>query len=161
MKEGLNLSLLDDVIKKHADDGGLLPVLQEAQSIYGYLPEDVLRYLSRRLNVPLSRIYGVVTFYSQFYLHPRGRHVIKSCQGTACHVRGAKGVLESLTRELRVEPGETTENLDFSLETVACVGTCFLGPVIMVDDDYYGKLTPKGAVDVLKKYSTKPEIKEA
>jgi len=112
------------------------------------------------LKVPLSKIYGVVTFYAQFYLDPRGRHVIKSCQGTACHVRGAKGVLESLIRELKVKPGGTTADLNFSLETVACVGTCFLAPVIMIDKDYYGKLTPKRAADTLKKYSQKSEKEE-
>jgi len=162
MSEALDLKRLDAVFEKHrGEDGALIPVLQEAQNIYGYLPEEVLRRISRNLRVPISNIYGAVTFYAQFYLSPRGRHVIKSCQGTACHVRGAKGVLESLTRELKVQPGETTEDLNFSLETVACVGTCFLGPVIMIDEDYYGKLTPKRSVDALKKYSQKPEREKA
>jgi NADH:ubiquinone oxidoreductase subunit E len=145
---------MDEVLNHYRGErGALIPVLQEAQSIYGYLPEQVLRRISGELNVPLSKIYGVITFYAQFYLTPRGKHVIKSCQGTACHVRGAKGVLESLTRELKVEPGGTTEDLRFSLETVACVGTCFLAPVIMIDEDYYGKLTPKRAIDALSQYS--------
>lgn len=154
MPESLDLSKMDEVLNHYRGErGALIPVLQEAQSIYGYLPEEVLRRISGKLNVPLSKIYGVITFYAQFYLTPRGKHVIKSCQGTACHVRGAKGVLESLTRELKVEPGGTTADLRFSLETVACVGTCFLAPVIMIDEDYYGKLTPKRAVDALKIYS--------
>ena len=158
MQEPLDLSKLDGLLENHqGEDGSLIPVLQEAQNIYGYLPKGVLLHISRTLKVPLSNIYGVVTFYAQFYLNPRGRHVVKSCQGTACHVRGAKGVLESLTRELKVEPGETTGDLNFSLETVACVGTCFLAPVIMIDQDYYGKLTPKRAADALKKYSRIPE----
>ncbi|OGP61961.1 MAG: NADH dehydrogenase [Deltaproteobacteria bacterium RBG_13_53_10] len=162
MSEALNLSKVEQVLSKHQrEEGALIPVLQEAQEAYGYLPEEVLRRVSRRLRVPMSKIYGVITFYAQFYLTPRGRHVIKSCQGTACHVRGAKGVLESLTRELKVEPGGTTEDLNFSLETVACVGTCFLAPVIMIDHDYYGKLTPKRAVDAVKKYTPKSEKKEA
>ncbi len=162
MAEILDLSRLDNLFEEHhGEDGALIPVLQEAQNIYGYLPEELLRCISRKLKVPLSKIYGVVTFYAQFYLDPRGRHVIKSCQGTACHVRGAKGVLESLTRELKVEPGRTTKDLNFSLETVACVGTCFLAPVMMIDKDYYGKLTPKRAVDALKKYSQKSEKEEA
>jgi len=153
MVEALDLSRLDNLFEKHqGEDGALIPVLQEAQNIYGYLPEEVLCYISRMLKVPMSKIYGVVTFYAQFYLNPRGRHIIKSCQGTACHVRGAKGVLESLTRELKVEPGETTKDLNFFLETVTCVGTCFLAPVIMIDKDYFGKLTPKRAVVALKKY---------
>jgi len=162
MSEALNLSKIDQVISRHqGEEGALIPVLQEAQEAYGYLPEEVLRRVSRRLRVPMSKIYGVITFYAQFYLTPRGQHVIKSCQGTACHVRGAKGVLESLTRELKIEPGGTTEDLNFTLETVACVGTCFLGPVIMIDKDYYGKLTPKRAVDAVKKYTPKSEKKEA
>ena len=154
MPEPLDLSKLEPILKKFKGQrGALIPVLQEAQDSYGYLPEEVLRRISRGIKVPMSKIYGVITFYAQFYLTPRGRHVIKSCQGTACHVRGAKGVLEALCRELKVEPGGTTGDLHFSLETVACVGTCFLAPVIMVDADYYGKLSPKRAVDALKKYS--------
>jgi NADH:ubiquinone oxidoreductase subunit E len=160
MADPLDLSRLDEILQEHrVEEGALIPVLQEAQNIYGYLPEEVLLRIGRTLKVPMSKIYGVITFYAQFYLHPRGRHVIKSCQGTACHVRGAKGVLESLCRELKVEPGGTTEDLNFSLETVACVGTCFLGPVIMIDEDYYGKLTPRRAAGVLKKYGQEPERK--
>ena len=162
MSEPLDLSRLDEILDRYHDEqGALIPVLQEMQEVYGYLSEEVLRRVSRRLRVPMSNIYGVITFYAQFYLTPRGRHVIKSCQGTACHVRGAKGVLESLTRGLKVEPGGTTKDLNFSLETVACVGTCFLAPVIMIDKDYYGKLTPKRAVDALKKYTQKSKKEEA
>jgi NADH:ubiquinone oxidoreductase subunit E len=162
MPESFDLSKIDEVLNHYREErGALIPVLQEAQNIYGYLPEEVLRRISGKLNVPLSKIYGVITFYAQFYLTPRGKHVIKSCQGTACHVRGAKGVLESLSRELKVEAGGTTEDLRFSLETVACVGTCFLAPVIMIDEDYYGKLTPKRAVDALRKYSPYGKKEEA
>jgi NADH-quinone oxidoreductase subunit E len=156
--DSVDLRKIDGILEKYQrEEGALIPVLQGAQEAYGFLPEPVLQRISRKLKVPMSRIYAVVTFYAQFYLDPRGKHVIKSCQGTACHVRGAKGVLESLTRELKVNPGGTTEDLQFSLETVACVGTCFLGPVIMIDEDYYGKLTPKRAVDAVKKYSRKAE----
>jgi NADH-quinone oxidoreductase subunit E len=162
MPENLDLSKLDEVLSHYRGErGALIPVLQEAQNVYGYLPEEVLRRISRDLKVPLSKIYGVITFYAQFYLTPRGKHVVKSCQGTACHVRGAKGVLDSLCRELKVEPGGTTGDFRFSLETVACVGTCFLAPVIMIDRDYYGKLTPKRAVDALKKYSPDGKKDEA
>jgi NADH:ubiquinone oxidoreductase subunit E len=162
MPEPFDLSRFDEILDRyHGEEGALIPVLQEMQEAYGYLPEEILRRVSRRLRVPMSKIYGVITFYAQFYLTPRGRHVIKSCQGTACHVRGAKGVLGSLTRELKVEPGGTTEDLNFSLETVACVGTCFLAPVIMIDHDYYGKLTPKRAVDALKKYTPTSGKQEA
>jgi NADH-quinone oxidoreductase subunit E len=153
MSETIDLARIEPILKRYGKEkGALIPVLQEVQAIYGYLPQSALRRVGQSLGVPLSRIYGVITFYAQFYLTPRGRHVIKSCQGTACHVRGGKGSRESLCRELKVGPGETTPDLNFTLETVACLGTCFLAPVIMIDDDYYGKLTPKRAVDALKKY---------
>jgi len=162
MAEKLDLSKVEEILKRHArEEGALIPVLQEVQALYRYLPEEALLMVSRRLKVPLSRIYGVVTFYAQFYLTPRGRHVIKSCQGTACHVRGGHSALDALSRELKVDPGGTTEDLNFTLETVACLGTCFLAPVIMVDDDYYGKLTPKRAVDALKKYRPAASTEEA
>jgi NADH:ubiquinone oxidoreductase subunit E len=154
MEPTLDLSKVDEVLSHYViEEASLIPVLQEVQNIYRYLPEEVLRRISKLLKVPMCKIYGIVTFYAQFYLTPRGNNIIKACQGTACHVRGAKGVLESLSRELKVAPGETTKDLNFSLETVACVGTCFLAPVIMINEDYYGKLTPKRAVDAVRKYS--------
>jgi NADH:ubiquinone oxidoreductase subunit E len=154
MAESTDLSKIDEVLEKYEKrEASLIPVLQEVQSLFRYLPEEALVRIGQKLNIALSRIYGVVTFYSQFYLTPRGKHVIKSCQGTACHVRGAKGGLDAISRELKIEPGETTDDLNFTLETVACLGTCFLAPVIMVDEDYYGKLSPKRAVDAIKKYA--------
>jgi NADH:ubiquinone oxidoreductase subunit E len=154
MKQEIDLSKVDEVLVNYAaEEASLIPVLQEVQNIYRYLPEEILLCISKKLKIPMCKIYGIVTFYAQFYLTPRGKNVIKACQGTACHVRGSKGVLESLSRELKVEPGETTKDLNFSLETVACLGTCFLAPVIMVNEDYYGKLTPKRAVDAIRKYS--------
>ena len=162
MAEKIDLSHVEEVLKRHEkEEGPLIPVLQEVQALFRYLPEEALVMIGRRLNIPLSRIYGVVTFYAQFYLTPRGKHVIKSCQGTACHVRGGQGSLDALSRELKVSPGGTTADLNFTLETVACLGTCFLAPVLMVDDDYYGKLTPKRAVDALKKYRTVAKTEEA
>ena len=154
MPEPLDTSKLAAVLERHKKQkGALIPVLQDVQYAYGFLPEEALKIVSREMKLPLSRIYGVITFYAQFYLSPRGKHVIKSCQGTACHVRGSSGVLDALIRELHVRTGETTADLKFSLETVACVGTCFLAPVIMIDENYYGKLSPKKAVDAVKKYS--------
>jgi len=162
MPEPVDLTKVEPVLQHYGTQrGALIPVLQEVQAIYGYLPEEALNRIGREMKIPLSRIYGIVTFYAQFYLTPRGRHVIKSCQGTACHVRGAKGSLESLCRELKVEPGGTTEDLNFTLETVACLGTCFLAPVLMIDEDYYGKLSPKRAVDALKKYRGESKEEEA
>ena len=161
MSQPIDLSRLKPIFKKYeGQDGILIPVLQETQALFGYLPEEALKEISRNFFIPLSRIYGVITFYAQFYLSPRGRHLIKSCQGTACHVRGAKGVLDSLCRNLHIDSGGTTQDQQFSLETVACVGTCFLAPVVMIDEDYYGKLTPKRIEEILKKYNRKPPKEE-
>lgn len=148
----IDLVLLDPVIeeKKHIK-GSLIPLLQAVQETYGYLPEKVLQYVSEKTKVPLSRIYGVITFYAQFYQKPRGKHIIKLCQGTACHVKGGKGILEEVERTLGTKAGETTEDLMFTLETVACLGTCFLAPVKMIDDQYYGRLTPRSALKVIEK----------
>ncbi len=162
MEAKIDLAKIEKILSQYkGEKGALIPVLQEIQSQYGYLPEQILRLVSRSLKVPLSKIYGIITFYAQFYLVPQGRFKIKSCQGTACHVRGAKGVLEALCRELKINPGETTKDLQFSLETVACVGTCFLAPVIMINEDYYGKLTPKRAIEALKKYAGNQVKEEA
>jgi NADH-quinone oxidoreductase subunit E len=161
MPELFDNTKLEKILEMHSGQkGALIPILQEIQAAYGYLPEEALKMVSRRVKVPLSRIYGVITFYAQFYLTPRGKHLIKACQGTACHVRGASQVLDNLSRELKVNPGGTTEDLKFSLETVACVGTCFLAPVIMINEDYYGKLTPKKAMDAVKKYFEKAAKEE-
>ena len=161
MSELFDNTKLEKILEMHSGQkGALIPILQEIQAAYGYLPEEALKMVSRRDKVPLSRIYRVITFYAQFYLTPRGKHLIKACQGTACHVRGASQVLDNLSRELKVNPGGTTEDLKFSLETVACVGTCFLAPVIMINDDYYGKLTPKKAMDAVKKYFEKAAKEE-
>jgi len=152
VKPEINLALLDPILeKKKYEKGTLIPVLQAAQDTYGYLPEEVLRYISEQIKVPLSRIYGVITFYAQFYQQPRGRYIIKSCQGTACHVKGGKNILEEMERNLGIRAGETTPDLLFTLETVACLGTCFLAPVKMVNDQYHGKLTPRSAWKVLEK----------
>jgi len=144
---------IDEVIEKYRDDPGpLISILQEIQNIIGYLPEEVLSYLSRKLKVPESKIWGVVTFYSQFYLEPRGKNTIKVCLGTACHVKGAGKILDRLKEILRIKEGETTKDLNFSLETVRCLGTCFLAPVIMVNKDYFGKLTPDRVEQIINQY---------
>ena len=135
-----------------ADSNELIPFLQEIQNAYGYLPPPVLTELSTRTSIPASRIYGVATFYEQFYLEPRGRHTIRCCRGTACHVRGGSGIIEAIQNVLNVAPGETTEDMRFTFETVACLGTCFLAPVIMVNKDYYGNLTPNKIQGILEKY---------
>lgn len=158
MAEVFDLSKIDTVLEKyHGQDGALIPVLQEAQDVYGYLPEDVLNCISRTLKVSMSRIYGVVTFYSQFNLTPRGRHTVRVCRGTACHVRGGKSVRKAVQQFLGVRENETTEDLNFTFETVACLGACALAPVLLVNKNYYGKLTPAKVEQVLKRYMSKEE----
>lgn len=147
------LEKLQEVFKKYKNKkGALIPVLQEAQDIYGYLPEEVLKKIALELKVPLSKVYGVVTFYAQFHLKPRDRNIIRVCLGTACHVRGGAKIFEKLQEELQVEDGETTEDLKFTLESVACIGACGLAPVIMVNDDTHGRLTPDRIPEILAQY---------
>jgi NADH-quinone oxidoreductase subunit E len=133
-------------------EGQIIPLLQRLQDVYGYLPQDVVIEVARRTGLPASRVYGVATFYAQFRLKPGGRHTIRCCRGTACHVRGSKTVLNAVKSELGIDDGETTEDMKFSLETVACLGTCFLAPVIMVNNDYFGGMTPGQIRNVLDKY---------
>ncbi len=130
----------------------LIPVLQEAQEEYGYLPEEVMKEIALGLNLSLSQVYGVVTFYSQFHQEPRGNNIIRVCMGTACHVRGGDGILEAVKDELGIEAGETTDDLEFTLESVACIGACGLAPVIMINDDTHGRLTPEQMPEIIAKY---------
>ena len=122
------------------------------QGRIGYLPPAALEQISRRTKIRLSRVYGVVSFYAQFYTEPHGRHTILCCRGTACHVKGASGVLDAIERTLEIKDGESTADLRFYLETVACLGTCFLAPVMMIDNEYFGKLTPQRVEAILKSY---------
>jgi NADH-quinone oxidoreductase subunit E len=131
-----------------ADD--LIPILQELQEAYGYLPPEVLAWVSERTGIPTSRMYGVITFYAQFYLTPHGRHTVRCCRGTACHVRGGKKIINTVKGQLGLEDGETSEDMLFSFETVACLGACALSPVMVVDSTYHGKMTPRVAEQVLQ-----------
>ena len=131
------------------EDVNLIGVLQETQDQFGYLPPEALRELSRRCHIPLARIYGVVSFYTQFYTEPHGKHTIRCCRGTACHVRGGTKVIDTVRRIMSIEDGETTEDMMFSFETVACLGACALAPVVVVDGTYHGKVTPKRMGKVL------------
>lgn len=130
----------------------LIGILQQVQEQFGYLPREALAEVSRRTKIPLSRIYGVVTFYAQFYTEPRGRHTVRCCRGTPCHVNGARSVLETVKETLGIEEGESTSDMMFYLETVGCLGACFLAPVMMVDDQYFGALTPEKVPQVLGSY---------
>ncbi|MDR2460049.1 MAG: NADH-quinone oxidoreductase subunit NuoE [Deltaproteobacteria bacterium] len=151
----VDLTKLEPVFEKFVDvtKGSLIPVLQAAQDTYGYLPFKALEAIARHLKTPISQIYGVVTFYAQFRLTPRGKHIIRSCQGTACHVRNSARILETLKTTLGVKPGGTTEDLKFTLETVACIGACSLAPVMMVDTDAHGRLRPDRISKILDSYS--------
>jgi len=149
----LNKVELDKILEKYEREaGGLIPILQEVQKIYGYLPEEALILVSEEMDIPLSKIYGVVTFYTQFSLTPRGRNVVRLCRGTACHVRGARLVLRSVEQALRIKEGETTDDFKFSLETVACLGACAMGPVMVVNLTYFGKMSPRKVESVLRQY---------
>ena len=153
MAQTFDLSRLDRVFESHrGEEGVLIPVLQEAQEIYGYLSEELLAAIGKRLHIPLSRIFGVVTFYAQFYTTPRGRYTVRVCRGTACHVRGGKNVLKAVQQTLGIGEGETTPDFKFTFETVACLGACALSPVLLVNKNYYGKLTPAKVEKVLKQY---------
>lgn len=144
---------LDEVISQHKDEqGALIAVLHEAQEIFGYLPKEVQLRVAEGLNVPLSEVYGVITFYALFSLKPKGKYKISACKGTACYVRGADKVLERLEQELGVKAGDTTDDGKFSLEVVRCLGACGLGPVIMINDDVHARLKPDRIPSILKKY---------
>ena len=144
---------LQKVLEKYKTvKGGLIPILQEAQEVYGYLPREVMQEISRSLGIPFSKTFGVVTFYAQFHLKPRGRNIIRVCQGTACHVRGASKVFDAVSKKLGVVKNETTGDLRYTLETVACLGACGLAPVMMVNDETHGRLTPDKAAGTVEKY---------
>ena len=132
--------------------GALIPLLQGAQEIYGYLPKEVMQKISEELKIPFSKTFGVATFYAQFHLKPRGRNIIRVCLGTACHVRGGAKVFGAIKEHLGVDDGETTEDLRYTLETVACLGACGLAPCMMVNDDTHGRLTPDRSTEMLAKY---------
>jgi len=130
----------------------LIPLLQKVQEEFGYIPPEAIEPIAKALHLFPSEVQGVITFYSQFSLKPRGKYVIRVCKGTACHVRGGRSILKIAKRELGVEEGETTEDYQYTLETVACLGACFLAPTMMVNKNYFGKLTPPKINSILKQY---------
>lgn len=143
-----------EIIEKHKNvPGAVMPVLQQAQDIYGYLPIEVQTIIADGLDVSLSEVYGVATFYSQFSLNPKGKHRISVCMGTACYVKGADKLLEALQEQLGIGVGECTPDGLFSVDATRCVGACGLAPVMMVDEDVYGRLTPDQIKGILEKYN--------
>jgi NADH-quinone oxidoreductase subunit E len=151
-------NIFDHYEKK--DKSSLIPLLQEVQAIYGYLPEESLQEISDYVGLPLSRVYGVATFYNQFRLTPLGKNVVRICRGTACHVKNSANILYSLETELGIQAGQTTRDKLFTIETVACIGACSIAPVININDEYYGRVTTKEIPKIIKKYKNEVQ-KEA
>ncbi|KAB3533528.1 NADH-quinone oxidoreductase subunit NuoE family protein [Alkaliphilus serpentinus] len=148
-----NFSRLDEVIAANKETkGALMPVLHEAQRIFGCIPLEVQKVISESLKIPISEIYGVVTFYSQFTLEPRGEFVIGVCMGTACYVRGAQPILDKISQLTNTKVGKTSEDGKFTLEATRCIGACGLAPVITVNEDVYGRLELKDIPAIIEKY---------
>ena len=144
---------LAQVIQDHKEQkGALMPVLQEAQNIFGCVSEDVQKVIAEGLGVTLSEVYGVATFYSQFSLQPKGQYVCGVCLGTACYVKGSQAVLDKLCEELEIQPGDTTKDGKFTVQATRCLGACGLAPVMMINDDVFGRLTPAEIPAILEKY---------
>lgn len=145
---------LNSIIEKHKEKaGGLIPVLEEAQVCLEYLPLSVQKKIAAGLNLPLSRVYGVVTFYSFFTMTPRGKHIVRVCLGTACYVRGGKALTDTLEKQFGIKEGETTPDRMFTLESVRCLGACGLGPVIVIDDEVHGRVKPGKVKEILSQYN--------
>ena len=148
------LERLDQLIDESGlEESDLIGALQDIQRELNYVPEEALRLVAEKIDVPLSQVYSIATFYKAFSLVPRGRHLVNVCMGTACHVRGGVQILEKLKRDLGIETGETSDDGRFSLEAVRCLGCCGLAPVIMIDGNFHGKLTQKSLERVLEQYA--------
>jgi NADH-quinone oxidoreductase subunit E len=144
---------VDSLVDKYgAKKEALIPILQDLQSDLNWLPEEVLRAVADKLGVPLMDVYGAASFYRTFSLKPRGKHIITVCVGTACHVRGGQRIVDEIGRMLDLAPGETTPDRNFTLETVNCLGCCAIGPIVVVDGEYYGEMTTRKVGSVLEKY---------
>ena len=148
-----SLKKVDDIVERHENRlSGLIGMLQDVQNQHNYLPKEVLTYIAEKLNAPASQVYSLATFYKAFSLKPRGKYVVALCMGTACHVRGGERILNEIERSLNIKSGETTPDSMFTLETVNCLGACALGPLVVINGKYYGKMNPSKARAVIKKY---------
>ncbi len=151
----MELEKIDKIIEKYSSDSSsLTSILSEIQAEYSFLPQDVLRRVAEKLEIPMTQLFGVVNFYKIFKLEPSGKYIIRVCLGTACHVKGAHRILEEFERKLKIRVGETTKDLAFTLEKVNCLGCCSLGPVAMVNDDYYGQMNTVKVNSLLKRLSS-------
>lgn len=147
---------LDEIVAKHKDTrGALIPVLHEAQEVYGYLPLEVQRVIAEKLEIPLAEVYGVVSFYTQFSIYPKGKYQINVCMGTACYVKGANEVLDKFRTRLSIDVGECTEDGKFSLEACRCIGACGLAPVVTINEEVYGKLSVDDVDKILDDYEAR------
>jgi len=146
-------SEVNKIVKRYScEKSALIAILQEIENLYGYLPAWALRHVSKRLDVPMIQVYGVASFYKAFHLTPSGKHLIRVCLGTACHVRGGQRVIEELERKLKIEVGETTKDLNFTLERVNCLGCCALGPIVMIDENYHGHMSSAKVGSLIKQF---------
>jgi NADH-quinone oxidoreductase subunit E len=153
----VDLALMEPIFEKYqGQEGALIPILQTAQGIYGYLPPEVLQVIADRLEIALGKVYGVATFYSQFYLEPRGRHILHLCDGTACHVKGSPDLQAAVGKEFDVRPGETTEDGELTVEIVYCLGSCALAPVAVLDDRVMGRIRKERLMRALDKTLDRP-----
>lgn len=158
----IDLSLMDPIFEQYREQPGkLIPILQKTQATYGWLPEEALQLIADRLDTAVSRVYGVATFYSQFYLERRGEHELYLCDGTACHVKGTSRLVKAVKDEFGIGPGETTPDGELTLELVYCMGSCALAPVAVLDGEVMGRLEPDKFIRRLKKGLATPETEEA
>ena len=144
---------LDEIIRRHkGEKWGLIPLLQDVQEAFGYIPPVFIEPIAEALNLYPSRVQGVITFYAGFSLKPKGKYVLRVCRGTACHVKGSRGILRLMQKELGLAEGETSPDYQFTIETVACLGACFLAPTLMVNRDYFGRVNPTKISSILDQY---------
>lgn len=157
--EKLSFAPLTKILKKmgRVEQADALPLLQAIQQEYGYLPKNAVRMAAEKTGISESSLFGIATFYAQFHMEPRGRHTVRVCRGTACYVRGGERILDALEENLGVEDGQTTEDLQFSLESVACLGLCAMAPLVMVDDAYHSKMDARQARKALEQYREEAE----
>ena len=149
----IDLDKLNAIIDQHRHEKwGLIPLLQDVQEEFGFIPPETIEPIAAALNLFPSQVQGVITFYAGFSLEPKGKYVLRCCRGTACHVKGGQSILKYMKKETALDEGETSDDYQFSLETVACLGACFLAPTMMVNRDYYGKLTPTKVNSILGQY---------
>lgn len=150
---------LDDILKRYVEEeGNIISILQETQDAFGYIQEEAVKWFSKKLDTPESRFFGVITFYSQFHLKPRGENLITTCCGTACHVKGSERLINGIRRELKITEGEdTTEDKKFTVERVACIGTCSMAPAVVINKKIYGKMTADKLMRMVKKLEGKKD----